>query len=98
MRGATSSDLIPIQNEWNTTLMPLQFREKILVICIVNAIALSLWEYFVVNGVVGNYFRKYFPTPDRLVGGVGYGGATGLIADKSDGVEMMSPMIELHVK
>jgi predicted P-type ATPase len=75
LRGATSDELVPIQNSWNHTLMPLSFREYILIIVIFNGVATAGWEYFVINGPVAAFLKKQFPKVDRLVGGVGYAGS-----------------------
>lgn len=53
-------DLLPIQNAFNTTVMPYDFRVKILVIMITNTIAIMAFEYFVVNGV-----RQYWAAKKR---------------------------------
>jgi hypothetical protein len=76
LRGATSDDLTPIQNPWNHTLMPLYFREYLIVIVIMNGVATSLWEYFVVNGFVAEWLKKLFPKEDRLIAGIGYQGSS----------------------
>jgi cation-transporting ATPase 13A3/4/5 len=73
LRGATVEDRTPIQNPWGHTLMPLHFREIILVIVIMNGVAISIWEYFVINGFVADWIRRQFPKKDRLYGGIGYG-------------------------
>ena len=44
--GAT----IPIQNYFNTTVMPVSFRWTLLVIMAVNTLVIIGWDYFVVNG------------------------------------------------
>jgi len=50
-RSITAHDPLPIQNPFNTTVMPKDFRVKILLIMIGNTIALLAYEYFVVNGL-----------------------------------------------
>lgn len=77
LRGATSDEVTPIQNPWNHTLMPLHFREKLLIIVIMNGVTTSLWEYFVVNGFVADWLKKQFPKQDRLIAGIGYSGPDG---------------------
>jgi cation-transporting ATPase 13A3/4/5 len=42
---------IPIQNDFNTTLMPNNFQRVLLGLVVGNALATSGWEYFVVNGI-----------------------------------------------
>jgi len=73
LRGATSSDVTPIQNPWNTTVMPMDFRIKLLILIIANAIVTSSWEYFVVNGPVAEWLKRSYPKENKLLGGVGYG-------------------------
>jgi len=51
----------PIMNDWGTTLMPMSFRIKLLIIIIANLCAACLWEYLVVTGPVGEIFRKWKP-------------------------------------
>jgi hypothetical protein len=41
-----------IQNPWNTTVMPLSFRWKLIGIMVGNCIVLCLWQYVFVNGVL----------------------------------------------
>jgi magnesium-transporting ATPase (P-type) len=55
VRTITSADPLPIQNPFNTTVMPESFRWKVLLIMICNAMATSGYEYFIVNGVRRNY-------------------------------------------
>lgn len=90
LRGATSDDLVPIQNAWNHTVMPLHFREILLVIVIMNGVTLCLYEYFIVNGFVAEYVKTFFPKENRLLGGVGYNGkatvATAINDDKASGL------------
>lgn len=51
-RGVTGgAALIPIQNVFNTTMMPDAFQWKIFAIIVANSMAVSLFEYFVVNGI-----------------------------------------------
>jgi len=61
LRGATSSELVPIQNPLNTTLMPHSFREVIVGIFVANSVATMAWEYFVVNGYPARWLRGKFP-------------------------------------
>jgi cation-transporting ATPase 13A3/4/5 len=72
VRGATNNEYTPIQNPWNTTLMPVSFRHTILILCIFNGVALIMWEYLVINGPVANYLKSLFPKQNKLLGGVGY--------------------------
>lgn len=77
LRGATNKDRVPIQNPWGHTLMPLSFREDLLIIVIMNGLTICLYEYFIVNGPVADWFREKFHTKDRLHGGIGYTGEKG---------------------
>ncbi|CAB9522557.1 Probable cation-transporting ATPase 13A4 [Seminavis robusta] len=47
--------VIPIQNSFNTTMMPDDFQWKIYVIIAANTVAVSAFEYFGINGI-----RRYF--------------------------------------
>ena len=52
LRGITSGPTpVPINNNFNTTVMPLYFRWILIGIIIGNTIAIMSWEYFVVNGL-----------------------------------------------
>jgi cation-transporting ATPase 13A3/4/5 len=58
LRGITSGPIpVPINNNFNTTVMPLYFRWILIGIIIGNTIATSSWEYFIVNGI-GRRFSK----------------------------------------
>jgi hypothetical protein len=50
-RPITSDEPFPIQNPFNTTIMPYNFRVQILLLVIFNAIAIAGYEYLVVNGI-----------------------------------------------
>jgi len=56
----------PIQNPWHTTLMPEDFRGKLFAIIALNLVAVCLWEFVVVFGVVGNELRKWKPRTKYL--------------------------------
>ncbi|GKY97857.1 hypothetical protein MPSEU_000743700 [Mayamaea pseudoterrestris] len=58
--AVTSIEPVPIQNSFNTTVMPADFRRGLLGIMIANAIAVSAWEYFIVNGA-----RRWFAARRR---------------------------------
>ena len=51
VNSVTTREKVPIQNPYNTTVIPEEFRVKILFIMICNAIATMGYEYFVVNGL-----------------------------------------------
>eukprot|EP00300_Choanocystis_sp_HF-7_P043350 c992_g1_i1.p1 GENE.c992_g1_i1~~c992_g1_i1.p1 ORF type:complete len:848 (+),score=182.19 c992_g1_i1:382-2925(+) len=59
--GAVSRDLLPIQNPFNTTVMPLAFRIKLIFVMVANAIAVMSWERLIINGQPGDYFRRKYP-------------------------------------
>jgi hypothetical protein len=44
-------ELTPIQNPFNTTVMPQDFRNKLIAIMVCNTLAVVAWDYFVVNGI-----------------------------------------------
>jgi len=43
-------DMISIQNNFHTTIMPMSFRWILIALMIANLVANIVWEYFVVNG------------------------------------------------
>lgn len=45
----TSPEAPPINNNWNSTVMPMPFRVTLLVLMVANLIANCFWDYFVVN-------------------------------------------------
>ncbi len=94
VRFATSSDKVPIQNSWGTTVMPPYFRGILIIIIVSNAVALMLWEYVFVEGAVAKWIKSFFPKQDKLLGGVGYKGSNR--APSGDG-ESTSSNIELTV-
>ena len=51
VHGVISGGLIPIQNPFNTTVMPWDFRIKVVLIMFFNAVATCGYEYLVVNGL-----------------------------------------------
>lgn len=51
VRGVTAHVPFPIQNPFNTTIMPNDFRVKILALMIVNTVAIMAFDFFVVNGL-----------------------------------------------
>lgn len=51
VRSVTSFQLIPVQNPFNTTVMPQDFRNKLIAIMVCNTVAVVAWDYFVVNGI-----------------------------------------------
>ena len=51
VRSVTSSELIPIFNPYNTTVMPVSFRWKLIFIMIGNGLSVVFYDYFIVNGI-----------------------------------------------
>lgn len=51
VRRGVTEDLLPIQNDFNTTVMPECFQRGVLGVMIANGIAPMMYEYFVVNGI-----------------------------------------------
>jgi cation-transporting ATPase 13A3/4/5 len=61
LRGALDSCAAPISNEYNSTVMPADFRVTMFLLIVANTIAVMLWEFVVVLGPVGKFFRAMFP-------------------------------------
>jgi cation-transporting ATPase 13A3/4/5 len=51
VRHVTSPEPDPILNPFNTTVMPQDFRNKLIAIMVCNTVAVVAWDYFVVNGI-----------------------------------------------
>jgi len=68
LRAATTDEVYDIVNGWHTTVMPYSFRWLIVGLIIANAAAIMLWEYAIVLGPVGRWFREMFrqTTPLKL--------------------------------
>jgi len=49
--SVAAGERIPIQNPYNTTVMPLSYRWTLIIIMITNAAINMLWDYAVVNGI-----------------------------------------------
>jgi hypothetical protein len=58
VRAVVDSEPIPIQNPWNTTIMPVDFRKGMIGLMVGNLLATCAWDYFVVNGIRQYYGRK----------------------------------------
>ena len=56
--GVTTRERVPIQNPFNTTLMPEEFRVTLLIIMLVNLATIMSYEYFVVNGLRQHWAKK----------------------------------------
>lgn len=50
VRSVSTWEIFPIQNFWNTTVMPTDYRFLLLFLMILNALAVMSWDYFAVNG------------------------------------------------
>jgi hypothetical protein len=60
VRGITSGpNPVPINNNFNTTVMPLYFRWILVGIIVGNTIAIMSWEYFIVNGIGHRVAEKH---------------------------------------
>jgi hypothetical protein len=51
---------VPIQNDFNTTMMPESFQRGLVGIMIGNGVAIACWEFFAVNGI-----RRHFAVKKR---------------------------------
>jgi hypothetical protein len=51
-------DVFPIQNDFNTTLMPFGYRVGLVIIVLCNTISVMCWDYFLVNGLRKRYAYK----------------------------------------
>ena len=58
VRGVTSFEKTAINNIFNTTVMPSDYRWYLVVIMICNLICVCGWEYFVVNGILDRAFPE----------------------------------------
>lgn len=59
-RSVTDSDKFPIQNDFNSTLLPDHYKRGLCALMITNAAAVITYEYFVVNGI-----RRHFAAKKR---------------------------------
>jgi len=50
-----------ISNDWNTTVMPMDFRVTLFLIILFNTLAAVAWEMLLVVGPLGRFFRTHFP-------------------------------------
>jgi len=58
VRGVTSNEPLPIQNPFNTTIMPVSFRWILVIIIASNTVAIMGYEFFIVNGVGKRIWKK----------------------------------------
>jgi hypothetical protein len=61
VRGFTITEPMAIQNPWNTTIMPVDFRRGLVGLMVANLLTTCGWDYFVVNGI-----RHYLGRKKRL--------------------------------
>jgi magnesium-transporting ATPase (P-type) len=54
----SAAECVPIQNPFNTTLMPFDYRIKLIVLITLNAILNMMWDYFVINGTRQRSMRR----------------------------------------
>jgi len=59
VRTITSSTPKPINNFFNSTIMPVSFRWELVFIMILNAIVIMSYDYFIVNGIGKKYGRRW---------------------------------------
>jgi len=59
LRSATNEDINPIQNPWNTSVMPEAFRGMLVILIVWNTVSIMAWERVVVLGPVGQWFRSW---------------------------------------
>lgn len=59
LRDLTTVEPMPITNPFHTTIMPKSFRVTLLIIMIVNAVSITVWEYLIVNKLVPGFIDKY---------------------------------------
>ena len=76
LRSVTTMEAFPIQNPFNTTVMPLEFCRGLIGIMVANAVVICAWDYFAVNGT-----RRYFSSKKNQLKRV----ETDDKADSSDG-------------
>lgn len=50
--------LVPLQNPYASTVMPVSFRWTLTVIMFANSMANMMWEYYIVNGLVPRIIRN----------------------------------------
>lgn len=61
MRWVTSSEPEPINNVYNTTVMPMSFRVVLVLLMVSNLISNCVWDYVIVNKTLPKY-RSYIDT------------------------------------
>jgi predicted P-type ATPase len=48
--SVVKGEKVPIQNPFNTTVMPVEYRWSLIAIIVANTLTVIAWDYFVVNG------------------------------------------------
>jgi hypothetical protein len=74
--SVVKGEKVPIQNPFNTTVMPVEYRWSLIAIIVANTLAVIAWDYFVVNGT-----RKKLGARKRQQAQVSIG-ATKTLSDK----------------
>jgi hypothetical protein len=85
VRSVVTAEPIPIQNPFNTTVMPPAFRNGLIGLMVGNIIAVCGYEYFVVNGT-----RRYYGRKRRLA--ASNAAKAGKLLDSSSSGEDSAPM------
>jgi cation-transporting ATPase 13A3/4/5 len=89
IRGVTTFEVRPIQNPWNTTVMPQDYRNKLIAIMVCDTVAVVAWDYFVVNGI-----RQKLAAKKRAAKEMGDASAELVLNDDmvlNDDTEIMDP-------
>lgn len=63
VRSVTSTEPEPMNNNWNTTVMPVEFRWILFVLMVVNLILICAWDYWVVNSFLNSFLSKFSSVP-----------------------------------
>jgi predicted P-type ATPase len=86
VRKGVTEDKLPIQNVFNTTVMPDSFQRGIVGLMIANAMVIMGYEYFVVNGIRRHYANKKRQTATAA-------GTKQSAEEDGDKVEMAPPLL-----
>ena len=58
MQGVMAFEKVPIQNPFNTTVMPQEYDNKLIALMVCNMVTVVAWDYFIVNGIVRNWLQR----------------------------------------
>lgn len=72
--SAAMGQTLPIQNPWNTTVMPEDYRITLLLIILLNTASNIGWDYFVVNGLRKRMVARKRNKVDLIPAKAGFGG------------------------